>query len=229
MATTAIRTRIPRSSCTSPLLGAPERSTPRPRHGATFQRAHRVALISVRSSRHNSRLSPPVPVPHAGEHMPVRNEAAVLAASLLLLGAIVASAGVAAAQPDRRAVRIGFVLDGPWDRNDEILALMRGEISALVGAEFDVQFPDDRRLVADWTSAGAARALDELLRDPAVDLVIALGILASDRACRGGAPAKPVIAPVVIDAAIQGLPGRDGTSGVHNLTYLSVPSAVDRD
>lgn len=146
----------------------------------------------------------------------------LLAIALALLTAAPAPAAA-------RRLRIGFVLDGPWDRNAEVLGLVRAEVQELCGGEHDVQFPPDRVLEADWTPAGVTAALERLLADPELDVVVALGVLASDRACRQAAPGKALVAPAVIDPEIQGLPRRDGTSGVHNLTYLTVPAAVQRD
>ena len=128
-----------------------------------------------------------------------------------------------------RVVTVGFVVDGPWERNTEVLEQMRAEMRALVRDQFELRFPDDKLVVGDWTLPGVEAALRRLVGDPGVDLVVALGILASDRACRGPAPPKPIIAPAVIDAKAQGLPSRDGTSGVHNLNYLSVPNSLERD
>ena len=77
--------------------------------------------------------------------------------------------------------------------------------------------------------AGVRAALDRLLADREVDLIVAAGVLASDDACRRGPLAKPVIAPAVIDPELQSLPDRNGTSGVRNLSYLTLPSTIRRD
>jgi outer membrane protein TolC len=84
-------------------------------------------------------------------------------------------------------------------------------------------------VIGDWSRASVDRGLERLLGDRNVDLVVALGLLASNRACLGPPPPKPIIASAIVDAELQGLPNRDGTSGVHNLSYIHVPAAVDRD
>lgn len=126
-------------------------------------------------------------------------------------------------------VRIGIVVDGPWERNDEIRQMFEQEILTLAKGEFDVRFPKDKLVVADWSLAGVKAAVDRLLADSEVDLILTLGVYASDDVCRRGDLPKPVIAPVVIDAEIQGLPSKDGTSGVKNLNYLTFPSHIRRD
>jgi outer membrane protein TolC/ABC-type uncharacterized transport system substrate-binding protein len=126
-------------------------------------------------------------------------------------------------------IRIGTVVDGPWVRNDEVLTAFRQEILALTEREFDVQFPDSKHLIADFTTDGVTAAVDQLLADREVDLVVALGPLSSHVASSRGALSKPLIAPFVLEPEVQGLPMRNGTSGVENLSYLTIPATVERD
>ncbi len=126
-------------------------------------------------------------------------------------------------------VRIGFVMDGPWDRLDKTKAEFEEEITDLLGTEFDVRFPEDKQIVGNWTEGAVSAGIDRLLSDAEVDLVIALGVLASnDAAIRGDLP-KPVLAPVVLDVHLQGLPEEEGASGVRNLSYTAFPNPFRRD
>jgi outer membrane protein len=54
-----------------------------------------------------------------------------------------------------------------------------------------------------------------------VDILITLGEVATNEVCKRRNLKKPVIAPLVIDAEIQELPIKDGTSGVRNLSYIN--------
>ena len=130
---------------------------------------------------------------------------------------------------DLPLVRIGMVIDGPWERNDEIRAAFEREILDLTRGDFDVRFPPGVRIEADWTVGGVRAALDRLLDDPEVQIVIAAGVLASNEACRRGALPKPVVAPIVLNPQIQGIPFKNGTSGVENLVYITFPSDFRRD
>lgn len=127
---------------------------------------------------------------------------------------------VAAALP---VVKIGMIFDGPWARNDEIRALTQQEIRTLVAGELDVRFPAAAELEGDWTLETARAQLETLLADPDVDLVITWGVLASHAVCCYGSPPKPVIAPVILDRALQDLPYDSGASGVPNLNYVTLP------
>ncbi|MEE9180104.1 MAG: TolC family protein, partial [Vicinamibacteria bacterium] len=144
----------------------------------------------------------------------------------LVLGAGHAAQAAQAAQLP--VVRIGVVVDGPWERNEEVLSLFRQEILDLTRGEFDVRFPEDKTIVGNWTLPRVDAALDSLLADPGVDLVLALGVVASDTASRRSGLPKPVVAPFVIDAEVQGLPQEDGASGISNLSYISSTITVQR-
>jgi hypothetical protein len=128
-----------------------------------------------------------------------------------------------------RTARIGFLLDGAWDRNAELLAMVQSEIRELVGAEHELGFPATKSLEADWMPSGVRRQIQQCLDDLEVDLVIALGVLASDQACRLPEASKPRVNPVVIGPEDQGLPQSHGASGIRNLANLAVPPAFGRE
>ena len=144
--------------------------------------------------------------------------------------AVVVASGLPVRAQDREIVSIGVVVDGPWDRNDEIQGRFEREIIALLSGDFDVRFPDQAQVDGAWTIEGVRNALDRLLEDPEVDLVLTVGVLGSVEAGRRAVLLKPVIAPLVWSAELQGLPQTDsGTSGVTNLNYLEHPSTFATD
>ena len=49
------------------------------------------------------------------------------------------------------------------------------------------------------------------------------GLLASHSVCCYGVLSKPVVAPVVIDIGLQGIPYDKGVSGMPNLNYVALP------
>ncbi len=126
-------------------------------------------------------------------------------------------------------VRIGVVRDGLSVRFPENVVLFQQEILDLTSGEFDVRFPPDKSVQGNWTVAGVKRAVDRLLADPKVDLILALGAIASNEICQRRNLPKPVIASLVIDAELQGLPLREGASGVKNLTYINSFNSLKRD
>ncbi|NIS75133.1 MAG: TolC family protein [Deltaproteobacteria bacterium] len=127
-------------------------------------------------------------------------------------------------------VRIGLIGDGPSaGRLDLNAQVFMKEILEVTRNEFDVRFPREKTLFADMTREGINQAIDRLLQDPEVDIVITLGSVASSEICKRGALQKPVIAPIVIDVELQGLPIVRGTSGVKNLSYITSFKKAGRD
>ncbi len=131
----------------------------------------------------------------------------------------------AAADP----LRIGVILDGPWAGNGPLLDLFKAEVTALTSGEFPVSFPDDKTITADWSMTGVKSAADDLLDDPEVDLLLAIGVLTSHDLAHRGALAKPTVAPFTVDRDIQDYPLRQSASGVPNFCYLAPPSPILRD
>ncbi|MCP3960491.1 MAG: TolC family protein [bacterium] len=145
----------------------------------------------------------------------------------LLLTLILALAAVLPAAGDE--VRIGVVFDGESSTTEQLFGQVKGEILTLTEGEFDVRFDDADILTGDWTERSINASIEVLLADPEIDLVIALGPIASHTFCCREVLPKPVIAAIVLDSALQDLPRDGGTSGVHNLNYLAFPSSFERD
>ena len=125
-------------------------------------------------------------------------------------------------------VRIGVVLDGP-EQDKTLFPLFAEEIRTLLEGEYVARFPTSKRIVGNYTTAGVRKAVDRLLADRQVDMILALGVLASNDVGRRTRLRKPVFAPFVIDAAWQGIPQQAGASGVRNLSYFTSPSTLSRD
>lgn len=126
-------------------------------------------------------------------------------------------------------VRIGMVADGPSPLMDEVARRFQKEIVELTRGEMDIRFPAKSRVDGAWSVAGVKGAVDQLLADPNVDVVIALSVIGSNDLARRKRLPKPVIAPFIIDAELQGLPLRKGASGVRNLNYLASFKSIERD
>lgn len=143
--------------------------------------------------------------------------------SVLTVFALIVTIWVSPAQGKAKlpVVRIGVVKDGPVIRLPNYFGTIQQEILDLVSDQFDIRFPADKSLLGDWTMSGVKQAMDSLLADPEVDLIITLGFGASQYAGHLKQLKKPVIATAVVDAEFQGFPAKDGTSGVKNLNYIS--------
>ena len=135
----------------------------------------------------------------------------------------------AAAQSQQRTLRVGVVFDGPWERNKDLLDLLKKEISEALEGQVTVLFSDGKIVEGDWTFAGAVRLNSQLLADREVDLVVGFGVFTSQDLCSRSSLSKPVIAPIIVDPVRQHLPLQAGTSGTTNLNYLIFPQTFLRD
>lgn len=126
------------------------------------------------------------------------------------------------------AARVGVVLDGPSVSIDSVRMGFEREIGEFFSTGAGVEFPARARLTADYTAVGVAAAIDRLLADPNVDIVLALGPIGSNALAHRRSLAKPAIAALIVDARLQGLPVVDGTSGVRNLSYVDIAYPATR-
>lgn len=121
--------------------------------------------------------------------------------------------------------------DGPLPRPIVSPAQLQREIFELAGNEFDVSMPAEKRIDGGWSIAGVRRALEQLLRDPDVDIIITTGLISSNEAARIENLSKPVIAMITVDVQLQELPAiRSGgkvVSGKKNFVYLARVSLAD--
>lgn len=152
----------------------------------------------------------------------------------MVLGAVLMAPAGAAAQMSCDPCTVGVVLDGPWERNDEVRGVFEAEVLALAGDDLSVQFPEDKRRVADSSLMGASSAVDALMDDQQVDVILTMGPVASTYAARLDTLLKPVVAVFVIDPEAQGIPivttdQGERVSGVPNLSYVTFPSDLERD
>jgi outer membrane protein TolC/ABC-type uncharacterized transport system substrate-binding protein len=131
------------------------------------------------------------------------------------------------AQPGK--ISVGMVIDGPWEMNELIKRTFIDEIVALTSGDYDVQFPDELSIQCDWSVETVRDALDQLLNDKSCDMIIALGVIASNEVTRMGEMPKPVIAPFIIHPQLQETPIDGVSSGIKNLSYLTSPFNIDRD
>ena len=152
--------------------------------------------------------------------------ARVAAAFLLILvpGRVTASQGSRAAA----ATRVGVVLDGPSEFTDSLRSQFAREIVAFFGAERTVELPANATVRGDWTVAGVSTAIDRLLADPAVDMVLTLGPMGSNELAHRRSLSKPAIAALIVDPELQDLPLQASTSGVRNLSYVNVAYSATR-
>ena len=128
-----------------------------------------------------------------------------------------------------KRVIIGVVTDGPIEHISWSPELFKKELLLLTQADFEVRFPAVKQLDGGWSAERISAALEQLQKDPEVDMVLALGYVSSAIAALKRPLRKPTFAPFIVDAVLQGLPRKNNASGVKNLNYLSSGADFVRD
>ncbi len=137
---------------------------------------------------------------------------------LLLTASLAVSMAVDAREV---TVRLGIVLDGPWVRSSLYREKFLEEIRSTTAGEVDLVLDEADILDGGWSVEKINASLDRLLADSSVDLVIMMGKVGSNEACRRRKLSKPVIATSILDTSFEHIPVKDGTSGVRNLNYIT--------
>ncbi len=153
---------------------------------------------------------------------------------LLASLALAAPAAPAAQMPACDPCVVGVVIDSPWERNADTLAAFESAVIELTAPRFDVVVPPSKRRAGDSTPTGVRAAVEASLADPGVDLVLAVGPLATASADRRGSLPKPVVGVFALGPDLQALPigvSPDGerVSGKRNLSYVTFPNDLVDD
>ncbi len=135
----------------------------------------------------------------------------------------------AEAQNTPDTIRVGVVMDSPATLHTELLDRIQTEVDELTRRDFSVEWPASVQRFGDGSLTRAQSDINALLANDSVDVVLALGVLASHVAATQPDLSKPVLAPSIIHPEIQGVPFAQGTSGKTNLNYLTLPNTLARD
>lgn len=136
---------------------------------------------------------------------------------------------LAAEQVSSHSVRIAIVQDGPSDAYAGMRQVIEDEVNALLQGEFQPAYSPVRQYLGNWTRESVEREVEAALKDPTVDLVVGLGLIASDVLAHRKELPKGGFAPLIIDPRMQAIPYHGGVSGVPNLNYLIFPQNLLRD
>jgi outer membrane protein TolC/ABC-type uncharacterized transport system substrate-binding protein len=126
-----------------------------------------------------------------------------------------------------REVRVGVLIDGPAAREGVTADALEQAAAAVYGDGLKLTIAAQKRLNGDWNAAALTAALDRLESDPQVDMVVTLGFAASHLAAHRAQLPKPTLAANVVDPVLQTFPLKSGTSGRHNLTYVTTFNRVE--
>lgn len=83
------------------------------------------------------------------------------------------------ASPNARSIQFAFVLDGPSDKNTEVLKTFQSTITKSLLPDYKAVFPKELVYTGDWTKQGAINASNKALASKAL-MVISLGYMSSE-------------------------------------------------
>jgi outer membrane protein TolC len=126
-------------------------------------------------------------------------------------------------------IKIAVVYDGPAKINDEFQAIVVQEIRSLMAGQVKVDFLDLSLTTGNWTTSKIASINTHLLSDTSIDVIVSMGVLASNDLARRKNFAKPVIAAMVLNHQMQHIPWKNGASGVPNLSYIQLKPSLDNE
>lgn len=117
-------------------------------------------------------------------------------------------------------LRVGVVFDGPSVAAKDLLATIKEEIKKLVDDSEQVIFSESLIKTGEWNVERTRNALQALLGSAEVDVVLAIGPVASQQLVGIKKMGKPAIAAHILNSSMQGLHKDNGASGIENLTFI---------
>ena len=120
-----------------------------------------------------------------------------------------------------QSVRIGIILDGPWEFLAVLEPMIREELEVLTQDEFDIRFDARDRIEGNWDFSTIESGFERLVADPEVDVVLCLGLISSQLALsRPDGFDKPVVAPLAFEPSLIGTARVGPGSGIRNLSFV---------
>lgn len=132
---------------------------------------------------------------------------------------------------NNKPLTIAVVTDGALNQNNSaasLHALFIDELRLLTEGEFTLSFPSSKQVHGDWSQEKIAQKLQTLQQDSHVDIILALGWLASQTAVSTPAN-KPTFAPFISNAKLLGLSPKERSSGIKNISYLSAETQFSKE
>jgi len=127
---------------------------------------------------------------------------------------------LACSMASAKTIHIGFMLDNQTSQTLELLSQLQAEITAVVGEDAQVRFPQNKVLINHFQLAQAEAHYAQMVKDNEVDLLIAFGVITSQVVSRQDVHRKPTILFGAINQDYNDLDISRATSGINNFTFL---------
>ncbi|BDD11015.1 hypothetical protein FUAX_34470 [Fulvitalea axinellae] len=127
---------------------------------------------------------------------------------------------LAMAQSIDQPTTIGIVVD---ESDLPYVQQLREEIEQVVRRRYTVLFPDEFTIKTDGSGKEGVDAVQRLVKDPRVDVIITLGWSSSAAAVALKTYKKPTIAMSILDPVFQGIQKEPmPVSGIRNFTFIAI-------
>ncbi|MFC3194189.1 TolC family protein [Marinicella sediminis] len=127
-----------------------------------------------------------------------------------------------------KTITIGFMLDNQTTQTNQLLTQLQQEITAVVGEDADLYFPEERVFINHFQLSTAEQQYQQLMSSD-VDLIIAFGVITSQVVSRQTIHQKPTILFGAINQDYNDLDIARATSGIDNFTYLIESESFTND
>lgn len=118
----------------------------------------------------------------------------------------------------QNTINIGICKDANSSEFKEFAKHLKTEISNLNSAKYSIEFTE---LNSNMDTLVSRKNIQELMTNPKVNYVIALGYISSKQISELKTYSKPVIAATILDRELQNLPLKpDDITGLNNFTYI---------
>jgi len=116
------------------------------------------------------------------------------------------------------SVNIAILSDSKSQFKKDTMIKLKKELQDLTKDEFNINFPLSKQFYGDFSNVDLKKYLKDLQKDSKVDMIITIGLRASQIACKNKLQNKAVFAPFIF----QTITPKKNESGIKNFNYLKV-------
>lgn len=136
----------------------------------------------------------------------------------LLLSAIFLSIILSISVFAQEQIRIGILKDADSPEADKLTEILQEEINSLLQPRAEIAYKIES---AALQNQGARQIIKYFMEDDRIDIIISIGLSASNELVKFDYYKKPSIAANILDLELQQLPQtKSNTSGIKNFTYI---------
>lgn len=127
----------------------------------------------------------------------------------IVLLAVSASPATVEEIPVPQRLRVGIVTDGPDTRENNFVKNFKIELVRASSGRYDIEFPADATLDGSWDQGLIAERMESLADRSDIDVIVAIGVGASQTACEIGSVQTPVVVPFNLSGCPKSCLSRD--------------------